>query len=317
MNEAFDVVTGGSGFIGSHVCRGLLQRGRKVRAIDNLSTGKKENLTVLLAQYPAQIEFFEEDVRNLGRMKALIEGAEVVYHQAALPSVPRSVENPVESHASNVDGTLNVLVAARHGGARKVVFAGSSSVYGDSEVLPKSESMSAAPLSPYALTKYVGEMYCRLFSNIYSLPTVALRYFNVFGPHQDASSGYAAVIPRFISRMMSGRPPVIYGDGEQSRDFTYVENVVEANLQAASSEASSVSLNIACGERLTLNELVRILNEMLGARLEAVYEPPRPGDVRHSQADIALARKEIGFEPTVPFRRGLRFTVEWFQKQKL
>jgi nucleoside-diphosphate-sugar epimerase len=313
MGEVFDVVTGGAGFIGSHLARALVKQGRRVRIVDDLSTGQKQRIADLLADHGDLCEFREQDIRDLDAMADTFAGAEVVYHQAALPSVPRSVNDPVSSNAANVDGTLNVFVAARDAGVRKVVYASSSSVYGDSKELPKRESMPFNPLSPYAITKCVGEMYGRVFSSLYGLGTVGLRYFNVFGPAQDPTSQYAAVIPKFITRMLKGESPIIYGDGEQSRDFTFIENVVVANQCAARSAASGIAVNIACGERYTLNQLVAQLNEILDTRIEPVYDDPRPGDVKHSQAGIERAAEAIGFSPEVGFEEGLRATVDFFR----
>jgi nucleoside-diphosphate-sugar epimerase len=313
MGEVFDVVTGGAGFIGSHRARALVKQGRRVRIVDDLSTGQKQRIADLLADHGDLCEFREQDIRDLDAMADTFAGAEVVYHQAALPSVPRSVNDPVSSNAANVDGTLNVFVAARDAGVRKVVYASSSSVYGDSKELPKRESMPFNPLSPYAITKCVGEMYGRVFSSLYGLGTVGLRYFNVFGPAQDPTSQYAAVIPKFITRMLKGESPIIYGDGEQSRDFTVIENVVVANQCAARSAASGIAVNIACGERYTLNQLVAQLNEILDTRIEPVYDDPRPGDVKHSQAGIERAAEAIGFSPEVGFEEGLRATVDFFR----
>jgi UDP-glucose 4-epimerase len=313
MADPFDVVTGGAGFIGSHLARALLAQGRRVRILDDLSTGKRERVTPLLQRF-TRCEFLEQDVRDLDGLRDAFAGAEFVYHQAALPSVPRSVKDPVASNAANVDGTLNVFVAARDARVRKVVYASSSSVYGDSKELPKRENMPFNPLSPYAITKCVGEMYGGVFARLYGLETVGLRYFNVFGPAQDPTSQYAAVIPRFITRMLRGERPVIYGDGEQSRDFTYVDNVVAANQCAARSKAGGIAVNVACGERYTLNRLVAVLNDILGTRIEPVYEDGRPGDVKHSQADVALAAEAIGFRSGTGFEEGLRHTVEFFRK---
>lgn len=313
MTQGFDIVTGGAGFIGSHLCRTLLERGRSIRILDDLSTGDRARLADVETAHGDRCEFRETDVRDVDALHDAFRGAEVVYHQAAVPSVPRSVRDPATSNAANVDGTLNVFIAARDAGVRKVVYASSSSVYGDSEELPKRESMPMRPLSPYAVTKAVGEMYATVFARIYGLPTVGLRYFNVFGPSQDPTSQYAAVIPRFITRMLRGEPPVIYGDGEQSRDFTFVENAVAANLAAAASEASGVAVNVACGERFTLNRVVEILNGILDKQLEAVHEDPRPGDVRHSQADVALAAETLGYRPGVGFEEGLARTVDWYR----
>jgi UDP-glucose 4-epimerase len=247
-------------------------------------------------------------------LKRALDGAEVVYHQAAIPSVQRSIENPLRSNNVNVGGTLNVLATARESGVRKVVFASSSSVYGDAESLPKVESMNARPLSPYAVSKLADELYGRIYSSIHRFPTVGLRYFNVFGPRQNLASQYAAVIPMFVTRMLAGKPPVIYGDGEQSRDFTFVKNVVDANLMAASSDSTGVSVNIGSGERHTLNELVRLLNEILGTAFEPLYEAPRLGDVRHSLAGLEVANSEIGYYPEIGFRDGLERTVEWLKR---
>ncbi len=313
MREGFDVVTGGAGFIGSHICRSLLKEGRKVRLVDNFFTGKRQTVVDLLNQFPDRLEVFEQGISDLERLTRVCAGAEVIYHQAALPSVQRSVENPLESNNINIEGTLKLLLAAREAGARKVVFASSSSVYGDSPRLPKREGMKVSPQSPYGITKYVGELYCKVFSEIYGLATVGLRYFNVFGPFQDPESEYAAVIPRFITRMLTGKQPIIFGDGEQSRDFTYVDNVVWANLLSAQAKTQGISLNVACGERYTLNQLVKTLNAILGCRIQPIYKPSRPGDIRHSQADISEAKKKIGFRSTVGFEEGLRRTVAWFK----
>ncbi|MBI4445886.1 MAG: SDR family oxidoreductase [Acidobacteria bacterium] len=316
-SDSFNVVTGGAGFIGSHLTRALLRRGGRVRVIDNFSTGKRENMAELMEQFPDTLELCEHDIRDLEGLQKLFSGGEVIFHHAAIPSVQKSVENPLESNSANVEGTLKVLIAARYSSARKVIYAASSSVYGNSEELPKHEGMKPQPMSPYAIDKYAGELYCKAFSDIYKLPTLSLRYFNIFGPHQDPDSPYAAVIPRFIARMLAGKPPVIYDDGEQSRDFTFVHNAVIANLKASESKASGISMNIACGDRFSLNEVVRLLNEILGTSLKPVYEPSRLGDVRHSQADVSLAESAIGFLPEVGFREGLRRTVEWFQKKTL
>ena len=315
MAKSFDVVTGGAGFIGSHLSRTLLERGGTVRILDDLSTSDRSRIDPLCDQFGARCDFREHDIRDLDATKSALQGVRHVYHQAAVPSVPRSVADPVESNSANVDGTLNVLVAARDAGAKKMVYASSSSVYGDSAELPKHEGLPTKPLSPYAVTKCVGEMYAEVFSRLYQLPTVGLRYFNVFGPAQDPKSEYAAVIPRFLTRLLAGEAPTVYGDGEQSRDFTYVENVVSANLRAAESTASGISVNIACGDRYSLNQLLEVLNEILGTRIAAHYEDARAGDVKHSQADISLARERIGFEPKVSFHDGLRATVEWFKQQ--
>lgn len=311
MNNGIDAVIGGAGFIGSHISRRLLAEGRRVRIIDNFSTGKKSNI----ADLAGRCEVLEVDIRNESALDEALQGVEFVFHQGALPSVARSIENPSESNSVNVQGTLNVLLSARKSGVRKVVFASSSSVYGNSPTLPKIEDMKANPLSPYALTKYSGELYCKIFSEIYGLPTVSLRYFNVFGPFQDPKSEYAAVIPRFITRMLAGQAPIVFGDGEQSRDFTFIENVVKANLLAARSSASGIAVNIACGGRFTLNQLIENLKVIIGCGAEPLYQDPRPGDVRHSEAAIELAGEMIGYRPAVPFLEGLERTVQWFQKE--
>lgn len=309
------MVTGGAGFIGSHIVRGLLRRGRAVCIVDNFSTGRKENLADILEQFADQVELFDQDICDLHGLKQVLEGAGTVYHQAAVPSVQKSVEDPLRSNENNIDGTLRVFIAARDAKVKKVVYASSSSIYGESEELPKTEEMKPEPISPYGVTKYTAELYGKVFSEIYNLSNVGLRYFNVFGPYQDPQSDYAAVIPRFVSRMLAGERPIIYGDGEQSRDFTFVHNVVTANFLAADAEATGLAMNIACGERFTLNELVGALNEILATRLEPIYEAARPGDIRHSEADISVARNTIGFRPEMGFKEGLRRTVEWFQKQ--
>jgi UDP-glucose 4-epimerase len=311
----FDVVTGGAGFIGSHLCRALLRQGRSVRILDNFSTGTRENLAQIQKRYPDQCEVYEQDIRELGELKKLFQKAGAIYHQAAITSVQKSVEDPLDCNSVNVEGTLKVLVAARDAGAQKVILASSTSVYGDSEDFPKREGMKPEPISPYAVTKYVGELYCRIFSEIHELPTLALRYFNVFGPNQDPKSEYAAVVPRFISRTLAGKSPIIYGDGEQSRDFIFVEDVVAANLLAAASDVQGTHLNIACGQAFTVNDVARMINEILGLELEPIYEPARLGEVRRSEADISQASKLIGFEPKFSLRNGLDQTVEWFQKR--
>ena len=317
MKEGFDVVTGGAGFIGSHICRALLRQGRRVRIIDNLLSGKLDNVADIRQRFGAKCETFEQDVCDLEGLMNLFKGADTVYHQAALTSVQKSLQNPLETNSTNVDGTLKVLLAARDRGIRKVVFATSTSVYGDSDALPKREEMKPNPISPYAVTKYVGELYCKIFSEVYQLPTLGLRYFNVFGPSKNPDSEYAAVIPRFISRMLGGQQAIIYDDGEQNRDFIFVDDVVSANLLATESHAQGLCLNIGCGHRFTLNQIVKILNEILGTKLLPIYQPARLGDVRHSQADIRLAETTIGFKPTISLREGLRRTVKWFQRKTL
>ncbi len=303
------LVTGGGGFIGSHLVSRLLSEGHEVRVLDDFSTGRRENLE----NCREAIELHEADIRDLDAVRKAVEGVARIYHQAALPSVIRSVEDPLTTNAVNVQGTLHVLIAARDAGVGRVVYAASSSAYGDTPTLPKIETMPASPLSPYALQKYVAEQYCMLFTRLYGLETVVLRYFNVFGPRQDPTSHYSAVIPKFIARLGRGEAPTVYGDGEQSRDFTYVDNVVDANLLAAEiPEAVGEVINVACGRRMTLNQLLEELRAIMGVSASAVYESPRPGDVRHSQADIGKARRLLGFEPAVDIREGLRRTVAFF-----
>jgi UDP-glucose 4-epimerase len=303
------LVTGGAGFIGSHIVETLVKKGESVKVLDNFATGKRENI----APFQADIELVEGDLRNPDDVRKAVEGVQFVLHQGALPSVPKSVEDPVGSNESNITGTLNVLIASRDAGVKRVVYAASSSAYGDSPTLPKEETMKPAPLSPYAIQKYVGELYCSNFYDLYGLETVSLRYFNVFGPRQDPTSQYAAVIPKFITALAEGKPPTIYGDGEQSRDFTYVENVVQANLLAAQAEgAAGEMMNFACGERYTLNEILRHLQAMMKTDIEPVYRDPRPGDVKHSLADIKKSQKLLGYTPHVSLEEGLKRTVAFF-----
>lgn len=303
------LVTGGAGFIGSHIVETLVKKSEGVKVLDNFATGKRENLSPFLAD----IELVEGDLRNLDDVRKAVEGVEIVLHQGALPSVPKSVEDPLGSNESNITGTLNVLIASRDARVKRVVYAASSSAYGDSPTLPKEETMKPAPLSPYAIQKYVGELYCANFYHLYGLETVSLRYFNVFGPRQDPTSQYAAVIPKFITALAEGKPPTIYGDGEQSRDFTYVENVVQANLLAAEAEGvAGEMMNFACGERYTLNEILRHLQGMMKTQIEPVYTDPRPGDVKHSLADIRKSQRLLGYTPHVSLEEGLKRTVAFF-----
>jgi len=305
------LVTGGAGFIGSHIAERLVERGDSVVVLDNLSTGKVENL----AGCRDRITFIEGDLRDLDTVKGACRGVDYVLHQGALASVPRSIADPIASNEVNLNGTLNVLAAAREARVRRVVYAASSSVYGDTPTLPKQEDMPADPLSPYAVSKYAGELYCQAFVRLYGIETVVLRYFNVFGPRQDPTSQYAAVIPLFISALQRGEAPRVFGDGEQSRDFTYVANVVEANLLACQApDASGRVINIACGERITINDLIRALQQLLKVDTDPVYDQPRPGDVKHSVADITRARELLGYETVVAFEEGLRRTAEWFAK---
>jgi len=306
-------VTGGAGFIGSNIVEELLIRDHEVRVVDNLITGKKENIEPFLDK----IEFLEEDIRNYESCRRAVSGVDFVLHQAALPSVPRSIEDPILANDINVNGTLNLLLASKEAKVRRFVFASSSSVYGDDPTLPKIESTQGNPLSPYALTKRVGEKYCRVFSVIYGLPTISLRYFNIFGPRQDPASQYAAVIPSFISRMLAGNKPTIFGDGEQSRDFTFVGNVVEANFLATEVEnVSGEAFNVGCGEKTTVNSLAARINEILNTDIDPEYDKPRPGDIRHSFADITKARDMLKFEPKIDFRKGLEKTIRWYQERK-
>jgi UDP-glucose 4-epimerase len=303
--EDVALVTGGGGFIGSHLVERLCRDGHRVRVLDNFATGRRENL----AHLTDRIELIEGDIRSFEQVRGAMGGADRVFHFAALPSVPRSVQDPLASNESNITGTLNVLLAARDEGVRRVVFASSSSVYGANSELPKREEMPARPVAPYAVAKLGAEGYCRAFFEVYGLETVSLRFFNVFGPRQDPRSEYAAVIPSFIAALLEGRPPVLYGDGEQSRDFTYVDNAVEASLLAAAAPGvAGETFNVACGERTTLYQLLGILGELSGRAAEAKYVAPRPGDVKHSLADISLARLKLGYEAKVDVRRGLELT---------
>ena len=310
-------VTGGAGFIGSHLTEELLRRGHAVRVVDNFSTGKRANIeaaAIAAGQPLAAVDVIEGDLADLDVARRAADGADYVLHQAAIPSVPRSVKDPIASNRANIDATLNMLVAARDAGVTRLVFAGSSSEYGDTPTLPKHEEMPTNPLSPYALQKVVGEEYLRLFTTLYGFETVSIRYFNVFGPRQDPGSPYSGVISLFIKWLVAGERPTIYGDGEQTRDFTYVANVVDGVLRACEAPgASGEAINVATEGRVSLNELLRVLQGILGTRLEAIHGEPRVGDVRDSQASIAKARRLLGYEPSVPFEEGLRRTVEWFR----
>ena len=308
------LVTGGGGFIGSHLTEALLRKGHEVRVLDDFSTGKRENL-IFENNYPS-LDIVEGDIRELALCQKVMEGTDYVFHQAALPSVQRSVEDPLGSNAVNVGGTLNILLAARDAKVKRVMYASSSSIYGDTPTLPKREDMSLMPLSPYALQKYAGEQYCRLFSQLYGLETVSLRYFNVFGPRQDPNSVYSAVIPRFIEALLHRRSPIVYGDGEQSRDFTYIDNVVQANVLAMSApRLQGEGVNIACGQRISLNQLLAILKKLIQSERPVVYEEARPGDVQHSLADISKAKDSLKYAPVVDIETGLRRTIEFFGRQ--
>ena len=307
------LITGGAGFIGSHIVRELLRRRQKVRVLDNFSTGREENLHDCLDR----IELIRGDVRDQRVVRRAVRGVDYILHQAALASVPRSIDHPVETNQVNVGGTLGLLQAAREAGARRFVLASSSSVYGPSPRLPKRESARPRPISPYAISKFTGEQYCRVFFQLYGLQTVCLRYFNVFGPRQNPASQYAAVIPKFILAFLQGARPVIHGDGRQSRDFSYVSNVVQANILACRVEqACGRVFNVACGRRYTINDLAARLGRMLDLRGEPVHTASRPGDVRHSLADITRARRLLGYRPRVSFEEGLERTVAWFKKDR-
>ena len=307
------LVTGGAGFIGSHLAEALTHRGQHVRVVDSLITGTRQNLDHL----STSCDFIEGDLADAAVCTAVVTGVDYVLHQAAIPSVPRSVKDPVTSNRNNIDASLNLLVAARDAGVKRVVYAGSSSAYGDTPTLPKREDMPTDPLSPYALQKLVAEQYCRLFTRLYGLETVTIRYFNVFGPRQDPGSPYSGVISLFAKALLEGRQPVIYGDGEQTRDFTYVANVVDGVLRAA--EAPKVSgevINVATGGRISLNELLRTMNQVAGTNLEATHLEPRAGDVRDSQADITKARQLLGYTPRVSLADGLQKTLEWCRAEQ-
>lgn len=307
------LVTGVAGFIGSSIAKALVARGDSVRGIDNFSTGKRPNLVGL-----EKMEFMEGDIVNPDDCTKACAGVDYIFHEAALPSVPRSVKDPIESNLNNVTGTLNVLVAARDARVKRIVYAGSSSAYGDTPTLPKREDMAPNPISPYAVAKLTGEQYLACFSRCYDIETVTIRYFNVFGPQQDATSMYSGVLAKFITNMLAGKPPTIFGDGEQSRDFTFIANVVNANLLACAAPKAQVSgrvFNVATGTRITLNETFRVLQELTGFKSEPIYGPERAGDIKHSLADITLAEKQFGYKPTVDFREGLRRTVGWYRTQ--
>jgi len=308
------LVTGGAGFIGSHIVEALVRRGDRVRVLDNLATGKRGNLEHLTSR----IEFIEGDIRDFETTRRAVEGVRVIFHEAAIPSVPRSVEDPLLNHESNINGTFNVLLAARDAGVRRLVYAASSSAYGERGTGAKVEDQLPSPLSPYAAAKLVGEYYCQVFTHVYGLETVALRYFNVFGPRQDPSSPYSGVISKFITSLLHGEPPVVFGDGEQSRDFTYVANVVDANLRAAEApEAAGRVINLGLNQRITLNQLLAELQKIIGTGLTPRYEPPRIGDVRHSLADITRAEQLLGFKPIVGLTEGLRYTVDWYRENQI
>jgi UDP-glucose 4-epimerase len=305
------LITGGAGFIGSNIAESLLANGDGVRILDDFSTGRRENI----AAFDGKADVIEGDIRDMKTVARAVDGMDYVLHQAALPSVPRSVEDPLSSNAVNIDGLLNVLVASRDAGVKKLVLASSSSVYGESEELPKHEKMVPDPLSPYAVTKLTGEYYNRIFWNLYKFPTASLRYFNIFGPRQDPASDYAAVVPRFIMALLKGEKPTVFGDGEQSRDFTYIENAVQANILAATSDKTVGSqFNVACGAQFTLNDLLDKLRKLIGVDTKAIYDPPRAGDIKHSYAAIEKF-SSVGYKPSVDFDEGLKRTLEFFKTQ--
>ena len=306
------LVTGGAGFIGSHLAEELVRRGHRVRVTDSLVTGKRSNL-----DHIPDVEFLQGDLAHLDFAHRAVDDVDFVLHQAAIPSVPRSVQDPIASNRANVDATLNVLVASRDAGVRRVVFAGSSSAYGDTPTLPKREDMPTRPLSPYALQKVVGEQYLQMFTRLYGLETVSIRYFNVFGPRQDPSSPYSGVISVFAAALLDGRAPTIYGDGEHTRDFTYIANVVDGVLRAVEADgASGEVINVATSGRVSLNVLFETMRRLIGVDIHPVYAATRPGDVRDSQADITKAQRILGYQPTVSFEEGLQRTVEWYRASR-
>ncbi|MHC4706900.1 MAG: SDR family oxidoreductase [Planctomycetota bacterium] len=304
------LVTGGAGFIGSNISKKLVSQGCFVRVVDNLLTGKKSNLADLIDK----IEFIEADMGDEIVAREAMKDIDVVLHQGALPSVPRSIDDPAATHKHCVDATFTLLMAAREAGVKRFVYASSSSAYGDTPTLPKVETMLPRPLSPYAVGKLVGEHYCSVFSEVFGLETISLRYFNVFGPQQDPTSQYAAAIPAFVTAILKDEPPIVFGDGEQSRDFTYVGNVVEANLLAARAKNTAGEVvNIACGEAVTVNETINIINELVGKQIKPQYDAPRPGDIKHSLADISAAEELIDYRPTVSFGEGLQTAIDWYR----
>lgn len=308
------LVTGGAGFIGSNLADELIRQGAKVRIIDNFATGFRENLEEITGDF----DFIEGDITDIDTVSKALEGVEIVFHEAALPSVPRSVENPAETHRVCVDGTFNLLLKSKEAGVRRFIYAASSSAYGDQKTLPKVETMRAEPLSPYAAAKLTGELYCRAFNNVYGLETISLRYFNVFGPRQNPASMYSGVISRFIDSLMTGQAPIIFGDGEQSRDFTYIDNVVDANIKAAQTTIGlGETMNAANGDRISLNELLAVLKKITGnENAEANFEPARNGDVKHSQADNTRAIEALGYQKLVGLEEGLKRTIDWWKNSR-
>ncbi len=308
------LVTGGAGFIGSSLARALLARGDKVRIIDNFSSGKRENI----ADFLDKIDLIEGDILDDKALSRAVEGAELIFHEAAIPSVPKSMAEPIENHAANATGTIRVLEQARRARVRRVVYAASSAAYGEDPVLPKVETMAPAPISPYGGSKLAGEQYMQIYARAYGLETVCLRYFNVFGPRQDPQSEYAAVIPKFITMALAGKQPRIFGDGTQSRDFCYIDNVIEANFKAASVDPRQVSggvFNVACGQATDLNRVVALIGDYLGKSIEPIYEDERSGDIKHSWADISAARARLGYTAAVSFAEGLGRTIDWYKSR--
>jgi len=309
---SLSLITGGAGFIGSNMVRFLLEKGCKVRVLDNFETGKRENL----AEIAGRIELIEGDIRDMNTVSKAVAGVEIVYHLAALGSVPRSVKDPATSHDVNVNGIFNMLVAARDAKVRRFIFASSSSIYGQSKVLPQHEGLLLTPISPYGATKAIGEIYCRAFYETYSLQTVSLRYYNVFGPRQDPTSQYAAAIPLFVSALLRNKSPTIFDDGEQSRGFTYIDNVMQANwLAAKAKETHGEAVNISTKNAVTVNTVVNTIRKLMGKEeIRPVYAPPRPGDIKHSLADVALAKKVIGYEPFISFEEGIAKAIDWYKE---
>jgi nucleoside-diphosphate-sugar epimerase len=311
VQMAVYAVTGGGGFIGSHIVEELLRRKQTVKVIDNFSTGRRANIK----DFEHDVQLLELDLAHEPDLAKHLRGVEYVIHQAAIPSVPKSIVQPLPSHDANVNGTFNLLMACREAGVRRVVYASSSSLYGDSPTLPKHEEMMPKPLSPYGGQKLFGEMYCQVFTRTWGLETVSLRYFNVFGPRQDPSSQYSGVLSLFITAVLQGRQPTIYGDGLQSRDFTYVQNVVEGNLLACTAgDVAGEAINVACGDRITVNATLQLINKITGNDIAPIYAQPRPGDIKHSQADITKAQKKLGYKPQVNFEEGLRRTIDWYRE---
>ena len=305
------VVTGGAGFIGSNLLRSLSKE-NEVIVVDDLSTGNLDNINDIIDNN--SVNFVEGSITNLDLLQDNFKGIDFIFHEAAIPSVTRSVKDPVKSNNANVNGTLNVLVAARDNKVNKVVYASSSSTYGDTPVLPKKEDMKPSPLSPYAVSKLVGEYYCQVFNEVYGLSTVSLRYFNVYGPRQDPLGDYAAVVPRFITKILKDESPIIYGDGGQTRDFTYIDDVVQANIKSAESKVTGV-YNVSFGVKISINDLANLLLQIMGRNLDIIYEDPRPGDVKHSLSDISKARNSFDYNPRINLENGLRDTIKWFQNQ--